>query len=122
MDARMPSGLPINLATALQLSRVRPLDIAATTAQVEQALALYLQARVLWVPTLNAGVDYFRHDGVQQNIFTGPNFQSDQSQFAITSSTTSASRRGSSGSPQESPDRLHVPPGNSRATLPSAMR
>ena len=26
-------------------------------------------------PTLNAGVDYSRHDGVQQNIFTGALFQ-----------------------------------------------
>ena len=75
MDAQVPQGLPINLATAMQLAGVRPLDIAAATKQVEQALALQLQAKVLWVPNLNAGVDYFRHDGVQQNIFTGPNFQ-----------------------------------------------
>jgi outer membrane protein TolC len=74
-DAVAPQGLPINLATALQLAGVRPLDIAAATAFVEQALAQKLQATVLWVPTLNAGVDYYRHDGVQQNIFTGFNFR-----------------------------------------------
>ena len=74
MDAATPQGLPINLATAMQLAGARPLDIAAATAQVEQALALQLQAKVLWIPNLNAGVDYFRHDGVQQNLFTGPNF------------------------------------------------
>ena len=67
-------GLPINLATAMQLAGVRPLDIEAATVQVRQALALQLQARALLIPTLNAGVDYFRHDGVQQNIFTGPEF------------------------------------------------
>ena len=44
------SGLPINLATAMQLAGVRPLDIAAATAQVEQALALQLQAKALWIP------------------------------------------------------------------------
>ncbi|MBV8486752.1 MAG: hypothetical protein JO161_00600, partial [Planctomycetaceae bacterium] len=72
MDARPPSGLAINLATALQLAGVSPLDIAAATALVRQALALHLQAKVLWLPNLNGGVDYFRHDGVQQDLFTGP--------------------------------------------------
>ena len=74
MDAVVPEGLPINLAAAMQLSGVRPLDIAAAMAQVQQALALQLQAKALWIPSLNGGVDYFRHDGVQQDIFTGPNF------------------------------------------------
>jgi outer membrane protein TolC len=74
MDAQVPQGLPINLATAMQLAGARPLDIAAATAQVEQALAQQLQAKALWIPNLNAGVDYFRHDGVQQNLFTGQNF------------------------------------------------
>jgi outer membrane protein TolC len=68
-------GLPINLASALQLAGVSPLDIAAATVQVQQGLAVLLQAKVLWVPTLNAGVDYYRHDGVQQNFFTGGLFQ-----------------------------------------------
>jgi outer membrane protein TolC len=68
-------GLPINLAAALQLAGVSPLDIAAATVQVKQGLAVLLQAKVLWVPTLTAGVDYSRHDGVQQNIFTGGPFQ-----------------------------------------------
>jgi outer membrane protein TolC len=74
-NAIVPQGLPINLATAMQLAGVRPLDIAAATALIEQALAEQLQAKVLWVPNLNAGVDYFRHDGVQQNLFTGENFR-----------------------------------------------
>ncbi len=74
-DATAPLGVAINLATAMQLAGVRPLDIAAATALVEQALAQQLQAKVLWVPSLNAGVDYFRHDGVQQNLFTGENFR-----------------------------------------------
>ncbi len=83
MDALMPSGCPINLATALHLSGVRPLDIATAAAQVEQALALQLQARVLWIPNLNAGVDYFRHDGVQQNLFTGENFRLGRQSFFV---------------------------------------
>ena len=42
--------LPINLASALQLAGVNPLDIAAATVQVQQGLAVLLQAKVLWVP------------------------------------------------------------------------
>jgi outer membrane protein TolC len=83
MDAAMPQGLPINLATAMQLSGVRPLDIATATAQVQQALAVQLQAKALWIPNLNAGIDYARHDGVQQNIFTGPNFQKGRQSFFV---------------------------------------
>ena len=42
---RHPGGLPINLATAMELAGVRPLDIEAATVQVRQSLALQLQAR-----------------------------------------------------------------------------
>jgi len=83
MTASLPQRLPINLATAMQLAGVSPLDIATATAQVEQALALQLQAKVLWIPNLNAGLDYFRHDGVQQNIFTGPNFRKGRQTFFV---------------------------------------
>jgi len=79
----VPESLPINLATALQLAGVRPLDIATATKQIEQALALQLQAKALWSPTLNAGVDYFRHDGVQQNFLKGPNFQKGLQTFFV---------------------------------------
>ena len=82
-DAQMPHGLPINLATAMQLAGVRPLDIEAATVQVRQALAVQLQAKALLIPTLNAGVDYFRHDGVQQNIFLGPNFRKGRQSFFV---------------------------------------
>ena len=83
MDAVVPEGLPINLAAAMQLSGARPLDIAAAMAQVQQALALQLQAKALWIPTLNGGVTYFRHDGVQQDIFTGPNFRKGLQTFFV---------------------------------------
>jgi outer membrane protein TolC len=82
-EAPVPQGLPINLATAMQLAGVQPLDIAAATKQVEQALALQLQSKVLWVPNLNGGVDYFRHDGVQQDLFTGPDFQKGRSNLFV---------------------------------------
>jgi outer membrane protein TolC len=83
VDAEVPRGLPINLATAMQLAGARPLDIAAATQLIEQALALQLQAHVLWIPNVNGGVDYFRHDGVQQNLFTGENFQKGRQNFFV---------------------------------------
>jgi outer membrane protein TolC len=78
-----PAALPINLAVALQLAGVNPLDIAAANLEVNQGLAVLLQAKVLWIPNLTAGVDYARHDGVQQNIFTGALFRKDRQSFFV---------------------------------------
>jgi outer membrane protein TolC len=61
----------------------QPLDIAAATAQVRQGLALSLQAKVLWVPTINGGIDYFRRDGVQQDLFNGKLFQKGRQSFFV---------------------------------------
>ncbi len=60
-----PSDLrfPINLATALRLSDAQPIIVAAAQASVWVAEADLNAARVLWVPTLNMGFDYIRHDG-----------------------------------------------------------
>jgi outer membrane protein TolC len=76
-----PPGVAIDLPAALRLAGVSPLDIAAANVDVQQGLAVLLQARVLWVPNLNAGVDYARHDGVQQNIFSGALFRKDRQSF-----------------------------------------
>ncbi|MGC8643444.1 MAG: hypothetical protein ACP5XB_26605 [Isosphaeraceae bacterium] len=54
---------PINLATALRLSDARPLIVAAARAGVWVAEAQLMRAKVLWIPTLNIGFDYIRHDG-----------------------------------------------------------
>lgn len=63
--------LPINLAAALRLSDDRPLIIAAAQASVTVAAAELQRARVLWIPTLNLGFDYYRHDAGNQVIQTG---------------------------------------------------
>ena len=60
-------ALPINLATALYLSNARPLVIAFAQTRVEEAAALLQNARVLWLPNLNVGADYYRHDGTDQS-------------------------------------------------------
>ena len=59
--------LPINLATALCLSNARPLTIAFAQASVEEAAARLQQAQVLWLPDLNVGTDYYRHEGTDQS-------------------------------------------------------
>jgi outer membrane protein TolC len=63
--------LPINLATALRLADARPIIIEAARAAVETEYGLYEQARVLWLPTVYAGVDYQRHDGALQDFLNG---------------------------------------------------
>src|SRR5205085_11199729 len=68
--------VPINLATALGLSDARPLIVAAAQASVWVAEAELTRAKVLWVPTLNIGFDYIRHDGggpdFNKGIMTAP--------------------------------------------------
>ncbi len=60
--------LPINLPTALSLAGVRPLDISLASERIAVAAAQLQRARVLWLPTVYAGVDYFRHDGQIQDV------------------------------------------------------
>lgn len=60
-------ALPISLPAALQLVNVRALDIAAAYERLRVATALHSQAKVLWIPTISLGADYYRHDGVLQN-------------------------------------------------------
>lgn len=64
--AKTDRALPINLATALYLSNARPLVIAAAEASEAQAAAQLQLARVLWLPNLNVGFDYYDHSGAEQ--------------------------------------------------------
>jgi len=59
---------PINLATALQLAHVRPIDIQIATHQIQIADAQFDRARWQWLPTLYLGGDYYRHDGQLQDV------------------------------------------------------
>lgn len=64
---------PINLPTAMKLGNVRNLDIQLASRQLQTAAALLQAAKVLWVPNLIFGTDYYRHDGqiqdIQGNVF-----------------------------------------------------
>lgn len=54
---------PIDLAAALQLAGANNLQIAVAAEQVRESAARLARSEVLWVPTLNFGVGYNRHDG-----------------------------------------------------------
>ncbi len=79
--AESDQALPINLATALYLSNARPLIIAFAQASVEEAAARLQNAQVLWLPNLNVGTDYYRHDGTDQST-DGTMILDDKSAFA----------------------------------------
>ncbi len=66
-------GFPINLATALALSGARPLIVTAAQAAAWVAEAQLERAEVLWVPTLDLGSVYMRHDGVGPDLNNGTN-------------------------------------------------
>jgi hypothetical protein len=65
--------LPINLATALRLADARPLLVAAAQAQTWVAEGQFQRAAVLWLPQLNLGGDYERHDGYGPDFNRGLN-------------------------------------------------
>lgn len=84
IDPTQPAGvdraLPINLATALRLADARPILIAAAQASARVAEAQLERARVLWLPNLNVGTSYYRHDGGVQGS-SGEFFNNGRNQF-----------------------------------------
>jgi outer membrane protein TolC len=67
----VPAGdtpYPISLPVVLELANARPLDVAIAAKQVEAAVYQYDRAKLLWVPNLVVGGDYYRHEGGQQNF------------------------------------------------------
>ncbi len=64
---------PINLGTALRLADARPLIIAGAQASAWVAEGELQEAKVWWVPTLNLGFDYYRHDGFGPDTLGGVN-------------------------------------------------
>jgi outer membrane protein TolC len=58
-----PDQLTIDLPTALQLAGANHLQVALAAERVRQAQARLEGAQALWLPTIDAGVEYNRHDG-----------------------------------------------------------
>ena len=59
--------LPIDLPTALRLAGAGHLQIALAAERVRQAQARVEAANALWLPTLDAGLGYNRHEGQIQD-------------------------------------------------------
>src|SRR5262245_10822624 len=74
--------LPINLPTALALANVRPIDIAIASQRIQVAAAQLERANVLWLPSIQFGTDYFRHDGQIQDV-AGNVFGTSKSAFML---------------------------------------
>lgn len=74
--------LSITLAAALSLANASPLDIQIADERVRIASAQLERANVLWLPNLNLGVDYFRHDGQIQDI-VGNVFATNRTSFLV---------------------------------------
>ncbi|MEM8669931.1 MAG: TolC family protein [Planctomycetota bacterium] len=60
------SAMEIDLASALATIGGRHPAVGIARWRVEEAYARLDQAKILWVPTLNAGLSYHRHDGNYQ--------------------------------------------------------
>lgn len=75
-------ALPINLPTALQLAQAQALDISVASERIRVAAAQLQRANVLWLPTIQTGTDYFRHDGQIQAV-AGEVFGTSKSSFMI---------------------------------------
>ncbi|MBL8828424.1 MAG: hypothetical protein JNM18_15690, partial [Planctomycetaceae bacterium] len=59
---------PIDLPTALRLAQGDNLRVAYAREQITQAWAKYDAARVMWLPSIRAGLDYNKHDAQIQDI------------------------------------------------------
>ena len=81
LPAVTDTPLPINLATALYLSNARSLMVAYAQASVEEAAARLRGSQVLWLPNLNVGSDFYRHDGLDQST-DGTMIRDHKSSFA----------------------------------------
>lgn len=63
----IPDQLLIDLPTALRLAGANHLQIALAAERVREAQARFEGAKALWLPTLNGGVGYNRHEGEIQD-------------------------------------------------------
>src|SRR5262245_34661805 len=74
--------LPIDLTTALALTGANPLDIQIAGERLRAATAALDRAKVMWLPNIGIGLDYFRHDGHIQDV-AGTVFTTSKSSFLV---------------------------------------
>src|SRR5207248_1106665 len=66
-DPPVEPALPIDITTALRLVDANSPTVAIARVRVQEALARLQQANVMWLPTLQVGATYQRHDGQIQD-------------------------------------------------------
>src|SRR5262249_53894285 len=59
---------PIDLPTALSLADASPIDVQLAAERLRVAAAEYARAKVLWLPNIGLGIDYYGHAGRIQDI------------------------------------------------------
>src|SRR5690606_3514345 len=64
----LSNRVPIDLAWALQLAGGQNPEVNFARQRIQEAYAGLQAAQVLWVPSLRAGVNYNKHDGVIQDV------------------------------------------------------
>jgi outer membrane protein TolC len=62
-DVTEQQSMPIDLLTALHLAGANHLQIALAGERIRESSARLDQADVLWIPSINLGLGYNRHDG-----------------------------------------------------------
>jgi outer membrane protein TolC len=85
--ARGTEILLIDLPTALRVADSANPTIAFARARVEEAFGVLRQAEVTWLPNLDMGAAYFRHDGNIQNAL-GNIFPTSKSSLAVFGGTS----------------------------------
>ncbi|HUG92830.1 MAG TPA: TolC family protein [Planctomycetaceae bacterium] len=65
-DGRIES--PIDFESALALAAGRNPQVAFANERIREAFARLRQAEALWLPTINAGANYNKHEGTIQNV------------------------------------------------------
>ena len=58
-----PTAFPIDLPTALRLSGAENWDVQIAAEKVQEARARLDAAKLLWLPSLNGGIGYTKHEG-----------------------------------------------------------
>jgi outer membrane protein TolC len=64
-------ALPLDFSTALGLTQAQNPRIAFTQAQIAQAYAVNQASRVMWLPSLRAGLNFNKHEGRIQDVIGG---------------------------------------------------
>ena len=68
LTANDPPTLPLDLASALGMTQGQNPRVAFAQAQISQAWAQHGAARVMWLPSIRAGMNYNKHEGRIQDI------------------------------------------------------